>query len=51
MKYITNITGVQTKIIQLATMLLIINGNKSIFKNTKNINVIYFFVKDVINRR
>ena len=33
-----------------STMRMIMNGKKSSLKNTKYINVIYFFVKDVINR-
>ena len=33
-----------------STMRLMLNGNKSSLKNTKHINIRYFFVKDVINK-
>ena len=33
-----------------STMRLVLNGKKSSLKNTKHINVNYFFVNDVINR-
>ena len=33
-----------------STMRLMLNGKKSILKNTKHCNVRYFFVKDVVNR-
>ena len=32
------------------TMCMMLNGKKSSLKNTKQINIIYFFVNDVINR-